>query len=170
MGGDHEQRDGHQPVSRQTNKRRQQNHRKPQAADHAKHAPAGMECPGKANHREFQHHQPNAARDQKLLQASRRMPRSVKICTDTDEKKECRGAEVSDPPDQKVKGPGLVDVLRFEGDVADEIARMVEGHEDHRQPTNKVDGANTLIALVSSLEVGILNGSVPFSALNFLEL
>jgi hypothetical protein len=77
---------------------------------------------------------------------------------------------VSDPPDQKVKGPGLFDVLRFEGDVADEIARMVEGHEDHRQPTNKVDGANTLIALVSSLEVGILNGSVPFSALNFLEL
>jgi len=47
------------------------------------------------------------------------------------------GAEVSDPPDQKVKSPGLVDVLRFEGDVADEIARMVEGHEDIASPRTK---------------------------------
>jgi hypothetical protein len=98
------------------------------------------------------------------------MLRSVKVCADSHEKEESRSAEVRHPADQEVEHPGLVDVFRFKGDIADEIARVVEGHEDHGEASNKVDGADAPIALVGSLEVGILNWNLPFSGLNFLEL
>src|SRR5258708_6466888 len=73
----------------------------------------------------------------KPLQSGRGMLPSIKIGTCSREKKERGRAEVGYPANQEIETPGLVDVFRFEGNIADEIARMIQGHEHHARPRTK---------------------------------
>ncbi|MGA2218472.1 MAG: hypothetical protein ABSG51_10325, partial [Terracidiphilus sp.] len=47
------------------------------------------------------------------------------------------------------------------------IARMVEGHEDHGEASDDVDGGNSPIAPVCNWKVGGVNRNLLFSALIF---
>jgi hypothetical protein len=62
---------------------------------------------------------------------------------------------------EKVEGSGLVDVFRLEGDIPDEVAGVIEGHEDHGEAADEVDGGYPLIASVGTLEGGVWNGGLP---------
>ncbi len=83
------------------------------------------------------------------------MPSSVKVGAYAGEQKKRGRAEVGDPANHEVESPCLVDVLRFEGNIADEVAGMVEGHEDHGEAADKVDGGYSVIAPIGILEVGV---------------
>jgi hypothetical protein len=61
----------------------------------------------------------------------------------------------------------VIDVFRLEGDIADEIARMVEGHDDHGQAANNVDRGYAPTTQIG--KAGVLNGNLLFSP-DFLEL
>jgi hypothetical protein len=87
---------------------------------------------------------------------------SIKIGTCSREKKERGCAEVGYPANQEIEPPGLVDVFRFEGDIADEIARMIKGHEHHGEASNKVDGGYPSIATIGILKGRVLNRISPF--------
>ena len=168
MCGNHYERHGHHTVTGQTNEGSQQDHREAQAADHAEHAPAGVERPGKADDCKLQHHQPDAAREKKLLQIPRGMPPAVEGCAHSCEKEERGGAEMRYPADKEIKAPRLIDILGLEGDVANEIARVVEGHEDHGEAANDVDGGDSPMVRVCNSMTGARNGNSPF--LDFHEL
>ena len=86
---------------------------------------------------------------------------SIKIGTRPREKKKRRCAEVGYPTNQKIEAPGLVDVFRLEGDIAYEVARMVEGHEHYGEAANKIDGGYSPITPIGTLEGGDLNGNLP---------
>src|SRR5580658_9847699 len=118
MRGNYKQRDGHPNEARHAHESGEQNHGEPQAADDAEHAPAGMKGPRKTDHREFQYDEPHAARHQKYLEPASRMLLPVETRAHARKEKKRRRAEVRDPPDQKIEGPGMVDVFRFEGNVA----------------------------------------------------
>jgi hypothetical protein len=51
----------------------------------------------------------------------------------------------------------VVDVFGRERDVADEVAGVIESHEDHGEAADEVDGGDA----IGRLEVGILNGKLP---------
>jgi hypothetical protein len=36
----------------------------------------------------------------------------------------------------------MVDIFRFKRNVADEVARVVDGHDDHGKATHNVDGSD----------------------------
>ena len=99
--------------------------------------------------------------DEELLQRYGRVFSAVEICADAGEQEEGGGAEVGDPADEKIEGPGVIDVLRLEGDVGDEVARVVNGHDDHGEAADDVNGGYSLIAPIGILEGGILNGKLP---------
>jgi hypothetical protein len=67
---------------------------------------------------------------------------------------------VGDPADEEVEGPGLIDVFRLEGDIADEVAGVVEGHEDNGEAANEVNRGYAVIASIGGLEVGVWNGEL----------
>jgi len=161
MGGDGDQRHGHHQIARKTNEGSEQNHGQTEATDNPKHAPSRVECPCKTDHGEFQHDKPNAASHQKLLQSGRGMLPSVKIGARSREKKKCWRAEVGYPTNQEVETPGLVDVFRFEGNIAYEVARMIEGHEHHGEAADEIDGGYSPITPIGTLEGGDLNGNLP---------
>ena len=66
------------------------------------------------------------------------------------------------PANQEIETPGLVDVFRFEGNIADEIARMIQRHERHGEASNKIDGGYPSIATIGILEGGVLNRISPY--------
>jgi hypothetical protein len=86
---------------------------------------------------------------------------SVKIGARSREKKKCGRAEVGYPTNQEVETPGLVDVFRFEGNIAYEVARMIEGHEHHGEAADEIDGGYSPITPIGTLEGGDLNGNLP---------
>src|SRR5580692_5869562 len=157
MRCNHDQRESHHQSPRQADKCCQQDHRKPKTTDHAEHSPTRMKCPGKANDGELQYHQPEAARNQKSLQPARRMPYSTQICAYSSKKEKSVRAQVSYPSDEKVESPGLVNILRFEGNVADEITRVIEGHEYHDKASQDIDGSHASSALIGNRKAGVLN-------------
>jgi hypothetical protein len=86
----------------------------------------------------------------------------VEVRAHSREKEERRRAEMCDPANQKVAPPGLRDVFRFKGDIADEISGMVEGHDDHRQAANNVDRGDASTTRIGNLQAGVLNGNLLF--------
>ena len=71
-----------------------------------------------------------------------------------------RRAEVRNPANQKIEAPGMVGIFRFEPNVANEIARMVERHHNHCELAHNVDRGYSSMALIGNWKSGFFNGNL----------
>ena len=103
---------------------------------------AHIERPRQAHERDFQHDEPQAARQKKPAQLGARATSPSEIGADAREQHERRRAEVRDPARQEQGRAGLRQVERIEARVREEIADMIQRHQHHHQPAQDIDGSD----------------------------
>ncbi len=100
------------------------------------------EGPAEAHQRELDHYEPDAAGKQKPTDFARAAAASaVQVSGNSGEEDEGRRAKVRHPARQEQRGIG--DVARVGTARGKEIAGMVERHQHHDQPAEKIDAVET---------------------------
>jgi hypothetical protein len=111
---------------------------------------AHVESPHQAHERDFQHDEPQSAREQESAQLGTRAASPGEVRTDAGKEHEYRRAEVRDPARQEQRPAGLRQVEGIEAHVREEIAYMIQRHQHHHQPAQDVDGRDACERMCSN--------------------
>ncbi len=129
-------------AQRQMDEHSQHHHRNADRPDHLQEQAvviAHVERPDEAHQRDFEHDQPQAAREQEPAQLRARAMSPGEIRADACEQHERRRTEVRDPASEKQWRVGLRQVERIEAHVGEEIADVIQRHQHHHQAAQDVD-------------------------------
>ena len=139
--GDHRHAERENRRQRQPAQRRERDHRPAQRPDHYqhRHVIVDVELKPGTDHRHFEEHEPEPSRQQEPGELRDGSPSEREKGAGSREQEKRRRTEMGDPAREKQRHRRLREVRRAEAGHAEEVAYVIERHEDHDDAAQRVD-------------------------------